>query len=307
MLCFKQRRKITVSRNSGSRTFQGIAHAILILITLCMILPFFLLIMSSLTEENSLIINGYSFFPKAFSLEAYEYLFQNSKTIFRAYGITILITAIGTTANVTISTMLAFGLAQKKLPGRKFFNFMVFFTMLFNGGLVPTYLTYTQIFHIKNTYLGLLIPNLMMGAMYVILERTFFMTSIPESLYEAAEIDGAGFGCILRRIVLPLGKPIIITVALFAGLAYWNDWMNGMYYITDAKLYGIQNYLYRILADAQFLSSNSFVSSTGSGRSIPSVSVRMAIAVVAMLPILVVYPFLQKYFASGLTLGAVKG
>jgi putative aldouronate transport system permease protein len=263
--------------------------------------------MSSVTEENSLIVNGYSFFPKKISLEAYRYIFENGSSIFKAYGITISVTVIGTGINLLLSSMLGYALSIKNLPGKKFFGFYVFFTMLFNGGLVPSYLMYSGTFHIKNTFFALLVPNLMMSAINVLLMRTFFVTSIPDALYEAAEIDGAGKFTVFSKIVIPLGKPIIVTMGMFSALAYWNDWTNGLYYITDASKYGIQNVLNKIITDAQFLTSNSFTSSTGAALLVPTVSVRMAIAFVAMLPILMLFPFMEKYFRSGITIGAVKG
>lgn len=286
---------------------QIIPHVVLVLVSICMVLPFILIFTSSVTSEKELLVSGYSFFPGELSLAAYRYIFRNAEVIFRSYGITILLTVVGTITNVAITSMLAYALSLKGLPGRKVFNFLILFAMLFNGGLVPTYLVYTTILHVKDTFFGLLLPGFLMQPMYVILARTYFMTSIPASLYEAAEVDGANKFTVFRHIVLPLGKPIIITVALFAGLGYWNDWTNGLYYITDTRKYGIQNYLYRILQDANFMAQNSVATSVNGSIELPTVSVRMAIAFVAMLPVLVMFPFLEKYFASGIMLGAVKG
>ena len=160
--------------------------------------------------------------------------------------------------------------------------------------------------HVKNTFFGLLVPNLMLCAIHVLLMRSYFSTSIPDAIYEAAEIDGAGIFTIYSRIVLPLGKPIIVTISLFAGLDYWNDWLNGLYFISDQKKYGIQTMLFRILEDIRVLASAS-LGSAGMNIKIPSVSIRMAIAFVAIIPIIIIYPFLQKYFQDGIALGAVKG
>lgn len=287
--------------------YQVIINLILILVTLIMVLPMLLLFMSSVSSEAALLNNGYSFFPKEFSLEAYRYIFTNKETIFRAYGMTILVTLIGTTANLLLSSMMAYGLSVKKLPFRNAINFYVFFTMLFNGGLVPSYLMWSGTFHIKNTIWALILPNMLLSAMNVILIRTYYMTSIPEALYEAAKIDGASYMHIFRKIVLPMGKPILVTVGLFSGLGYWNDWTNGLYYINDAKLYTVQNLLNKMIQDVQALQANASVAGAGAAMHVPTVSVRMAIAFVALLPILIVYPFLQKYFAEGIALGAVKG
>lgn len=298
-------------KSRENRIFQIIAHTVMILVVICIVAPFLLLFMSSITEENTLIQNGYSFLPAKFSLDAYQYILSSSNKIFRAYGMTIFVTIVGTLANTALSSLLAYGLSLKGLPFKTGVTFYVFFTMLFNGGLVPTYIMYTNTFNIKNTIFALIVPSFMMSAMNVMLIRTFFATSIPSALYEAAEIDGASHFKIFRDIVLPLGKPILITMGLFSALAYWNDWTNGMYYLsgTDGeKLYTIQNLLNRMISKIQFLSSSSVGGSLGSEvGAIPATGVRMAIAFIAMIPILVIYPFLQKYFQEGIALGAVKG
>ena len=251
--------------------------------------------------------DGYSFFPKEFSIHAYKFIWDNAANVFRAYGITILVTVIGTSINVAMSALLAYPLSLKNLPGKRILNFYIFFTMLFNGGLVPTYLMYTGIFHINNTLLAYIVPGLLMSAMNVMLIRTFFATSIPDALFEAAQIDGASQFQIFFKIVLPLGKPILIAMGLLSGLGYWNDWTNGLYYIRDTKLYGIQNLLNKMISDLTALTQNASGASTVAIADIPSASVRMAIAFVAMLPILCLYPFLQRYFTKGIALGAVKG
>lgn len=219
----------------------------------------------------------------------------------------IVMISIGTVLNVAMSALLAYPLSLKNLPGRNIISFYVFFTMLFNGGLVPTYLMYTGIFHINNTLLAYIVPNLLMSAMNVMLIRTFFSTSIPDALFESAQIDGASQLQIFTKIVLPLGKPILIAIGLLSGLGYWNDWTNGLYYIRDTQMYGIQNLLNKMITDLTALTQNASGASTVAIADIPSASVRMAIAFVAMLPILCLYPFLQKYFTKGIALGAVKG
>lgn len=281
-------------------------NIVLIGVTLITVLPMVLLFMSSITEDNTLVVNGYSFFPEKFSLGAYRYILQNASTIFRAYGITILVTVIGTALSLLLTTLMAFPLSLKDLPGRRALNFYVFFTMLFSGGLVPSYIMWTNTFHIKNTLLAYLLPNLLMGAFNIILARTFFTTNIPNDIYEAAKIDGAGYLTIYAKIALPLSKPILVTIGLFTWLAYWNDWTNGLYYISDSRMLSVQALLNRMIQDIQALSAHSSISS-GGAMQIPQVSIRMAIAFVAIFPILLIYPFLQKYFANGIMLGAVKG
>lgn len=283
-------------------------HIALILMTFFLIMPFLLLLIASITEENSLIANGYSFFPEKLSLKAYAYLMNRSAKIVTAYAMTITVTVIGTFFNIFISSMLAYGLSLKNLPGRRFLSFYVFFTILFNGGLVPTYLMYTNIFSIKDTLFAMIVPTFLMNAMFVILMRTFFIGNIPDALYEAAEIDGAGHYLIYTKIVLPLGKPILVSMGLFAALGYWNDWTNSLYYIQNKKnLWGIQSLLNKMITDLQFLTQNANVGNKVDTMAFPSASVRMAIAFVGVLPILCLYPFLQKYFAKGISVGAIKG
>ncbi|MCI9223840.1 MAG: carbohydrate ABC transporter permease [Acutalibacter sp.] len=293
--------------SNGRRAYQIVINVILLLVALVMILPLLLLFMSSITDENILIANGYSFFPEKFSLYAYRYILQNYMTIFRAYGITILVTLIGTSASIVLVTMLAYPLSLKELPGKRLLNFYVLFTMLFNGGLVPSYIMWTNSFHIKNTIWAYVLPNLLLGAFNIILARTYFKSSIPEDIYEAAKIDGAGYLKIYWKMVLPLGKPIIVTVGLFTGLHYWNDWTNGLYYINKSEMLSIQALLNRMILDIQALNANAGSASGTDVLAIPQVSIRMAISFVAVLPILLVFPFLQRYFASGIMLGAVKG
>jgi putative aldouronate transport system permease protein len=207
-----------------------------------------------------------------------------------------------------MTVLFAYPLSRKELPGRLGLSFFVFFTMLFNGGLIPTYLMYTGTFHIKNTIFALLIPSLLMNAFYVIMMRSFFTANIPDSLVEAARIDGAGEYQILFKIVMPLSLPMLATLALMVGLGYWNDWLNGLYYLTDSSLFSIQNVLNKMVSDVQFLQTNaSTLTSTVDVSKLPSVGIRMAIAVIGAIPVLCVYPFFQKYFVKGIVVGGVKG
>ncbi len=291
---------------SSDGIYQIVINILLILLTLFMIMPIVLLFMASVTDESTLLAYGYSYWPKKFGLEGYRYIFKNASVIFRSYGYTILVTAIGTTVSVMLTSLTAFPLSLRKLPGRGIFAFYFLFTMLFSGGLVPSYIMWTSTFRIKNTLFAYLVPGLLMNAMNIILVRTYYQNSIPESLYESAQIDGAGYMTIFWKLVLPLAKPIIITIALFTGLGYWNDWTNGLYYVDDRKLYTIQVLLNDMISNIRALQQNASAG-VGSVGQIPAISVRMAIAFVALLPILCIYPFLQKYFASGIMVGAVKG
>ena len=281
------------------------AHAVLILLTLAAIVPFVLLIIASFTDNNVAITEGFSFFPSKWSTDAYQYIVNEKDTMLRAYGITIVVTLIGTTLGLLISVMLAYSLANSDLPGRNFMTFFVTLTMLFNGGLVPTYLIYTNVFHIKDTLAALIVPNLLMNGFNVILIRNYFATGVPTGLYEAARIDGASEFYIFYRIALPLSKPILATVGLLMGIAYWNDWQNGLYYLNDTSLYSIQNILNRINENISFLASNS--TSGVKISDLPTSTIRMAIAVIGILPIVCIYPFFQEYFVRGIAVGAVKG
>ena len=297
--------------SKSSRQFQIGINEVLILVTLMVVLPFLLVFVSSITDENVLIRNGYSFFPEKISFYAYQYIIRQGDKILRAYGVTILATFLGTILNVAMSALMAYPLSVRTLPYRRGITFFIFFTMLFNGGLVPTYLMYVNYFHIKNTLWALVIPNLLLSANNVLMIRSYYMTSIPDALFEAAKIDGAGHLRIFLSLVLPLGKPILVTMGLFSGLAYWNDWTNGLYYLSGnagQKLYSIQNLLNQMITDIQYLASGKVAGNIGAEvAKLPATSIRMAIAFIAMLPLFIIYPFLQKYFAEGITLGAVKG
>lgn len=290
-------------RARDDKIIEGLAYVVMILVALVVIIPFVVLFSSSITDETVLLREGYSLFPKKVSLEAYRYIWDKRDTIFQAYAVTVGVTVVGTCASVLITAMIAYPLSLSYLPGRRILSFLVLFTMLFNGGLVPTYMNYTTVLHIKNTYLALLLPNLLFSAVNCIIVRTYFQGNIPVELYESARIDGASEYKIFASIVLPLGKPILVTVAIFSGLGYWNNWMNGLYYITDTKKYSIQQLLNVMIQNIQYLTQ---FGSKGA-ENIPSIGLRMAIAFVAMLPVIVVYPFLQRYFEAGITLGAVKG
>ncbi|MGN1381204.1 MAG: carbohydrate ABC transporter permease [Eubacterium sp.] len=290
------------------RVQQIIMNIIMALLALLCILPFLLMVMASFTDEQTLIRNGYSFFPAKFSLDAYKYLWKSIATIGRGYLMTILVTVIGTAGNLILTILFAYPLSRKDLPFRKGISFFLFFTMLFNGGLVPTYMMYANVFHIKNTIWALIVPSLLMNAFYVIMMRSYFTSNIPDSLIEAAKLDGANEFKILQKIIVPLAKPMIVTLVLMVGLNYWNDWLNGMYYVSDQHLYTTQMILNNMIQNIQFLSQNASLFGAGALASQPpTVSIRMAIAVLSVVPILIVYLFLQKYFVKGIVIGGVKG
>ena len=290
----------------SERRMARLAHVVLIVFSLMAVLPFILLISASLTEENAALKYGFGFIPKVFSLAAYKYISYQSKMIIRAYGITIFTTVIGTSVGLTMTSMLGYGLS-KDIPGRRSLNFFVVFTMLLNGGLVPTYLVYTKYLHLGNTIWALIIPSLLMNAFHVMLVRNYFSTSIPESLIESAKLDGASEMMIFRAIVLPLSKPIMATIGLMLALSYWNNWTNGLYYLDDTSLYSIQNVLNAINNNIIAINSVSNMGLAINKSEVPALTARMAIAVIGIVPMLCIYPFFQKYFVKGITIGAVKG
>lgn len=288
--------------------FQILANVTMAIWTIIIVLPFILLLMSSITNENVLVAKGYSFFPKEFSLAAYKYILNSGDRILKAYGISIFVTVVGTLINVLLTALMAFPLSIKKLPGRNLLTFFVFFTMLFNGGIVPSYLMWTGLFGIKDTILAQLLPNLLLSGWNVLIMRNFFVSNIPDSLYEAAEIDGASQLQIFHKIVIPLGKPILVTTVTFAGITYWNDWTNGLYYIVKkSNLYNIQNLLNQMITNIQFLTQSTSSNVSSAAARVPSTAIQMAIAFVAILPIMLIFPAFQKYYTKGLTLGGVKG
>ena len=287
--------------------YDAVQHIVLVLVSLMCVIPFALLIVASFSSEASIARNGYTFFPSEWSLEAYSYMLREKAQILRSYGITIVVTIIGTTGNIIISTLLAYPLSRPDLSGRKVWNFLLFFTLLFNGGLVPSYLLWTRYLHLGNTIWALIFPNLFMNAFYVIMIRSYYQSSIPYELIEAARMDGAGEWKIYSSMILPLSKPILATVGLFVGLSYWNDWNNGLIYVTNNdSLNSIQLLLYKMMENIKFMSNNSSMAGVMAGQ-LPTSSVRMAIAVVGVLPVLLVYPFVQKFLVKGIVVGAVKG
>ena len=295
---------------TSSKAAKILPNVVLAILTLLCVIPLLLLLMASITDEQTLTMNGYSFFPAKFSAASYQYIFKASQTVFRAYGVTFFVTIIGTACNVLMTVLLAYPLARPGLPARNVIAFLVFFTMLFNGGLVPTYIMYSQVFHIRDSIFALLIPTFLMSPFNVILMRNYFKTNIPDAIIEAAKLDGASEIKTLAEVVLPMSTPIIGTVGLMAGLAYWNDWTNGLYYIVKrTDLYSIQNVLTNMLNNIQFLKSSAqqLQGVNLEMGAIPSVGVRMAIAVVAVIPVMVVYPFIQKSFVKGIVIGGVKG
>lgn len=291
-----------------SKSFNRASTIILTVLVIVAMLPILLIVVASFSSETSLIRNGYSFWPESWSLDAYYYMVKQGVMIARAYGVSFFVTIVGTALSVFLTTMLAYPMSRKSFKYRNVLAFFVFFTMLFNGGIVPSYIMWTKFFHIKDTIWALIIPNYLVTAFNVILVKNYYHNSIPDSLIEAAQLDGASELKIFFKVMLPLAVPTVATISLFTGICYWNDWTNGLYYINNEKLYSIQQLLMKIMNNIQALRSNSNAALLGTGAvELPGTSIRMAMAVIGILPIMIIYPFVQRYLVKGVVVGAVKG
>lgn len=279
----------------------------MILLALACLYPLFLVFGISITDEKTVTLEGYKMIPSVVSFKAYEYVFTDAVDILRAYGVTIFVTVVGSLLSLTVISLYAYPLSRKDFRYRTQFTLVVFFTMLFNAGLVPWYMVYTNVLHIKDTVFAMILPGLM-TPLYVLIMRTFYSTTIPESIIEAAKVDGASEFRIFTRIVLPLSKPSLATIGLFNVLYYWNDWYAPLLFISDEKLYNLQYLLYRINQSITYLTSqsNSLGNVSEILANIPSQTARMAMAIVVIGPIILAYPFFQKYFVEGLTVGSIK-
>ena len=281
-------------------------NLIFILCAATCIIPILLVVGISISDESSLMMNGYNIIPKKFSGEAYKYVADNAKMIFDAYGVTLFSTICGTLLSVLVISFYAYPLSRKDFKYRQAFTFFIFLTMIFNGGMVPWYLVCTKILNLQNKIWALIIPYVF-NAWYVIILRTFFSLNIPPSLIEAAKIDGAGEFRIFFKMIIPLSLPGIATIALFQTLGYWNDWwLPLMFTSTKSNLVNLQFLLYRILTNIQAIADNPAASASFTTR-LPAESVRMALCIIAIGPIVLAYPYFQKYFVQGLTVGAIKG
>ena len=278
-----------------------------ILAALC-IVPFIFVLIISFTSEQALQMNGYRFWPEEWSLGAYKYIFTSGSQIMRSYGITIIVTVLGTLIGLTIMTTYAYALSRKNFAYRKFFTKLIFIPMLFSGGMVASYLVVTKFLGLKNTIWALILP-ICVSSFHIIILRTFFKTTVPDAVVESAKIDGASEWTLFLKIVLPISLPAIATIALFLTLGFWNDWFNAMLYIDKNSLVPLQYLLIRLETSMEFLANNTAALGTNAveaAASMPKDTAKMAIVVITTLPIIFAYPFFQKYFVSGLTVGAVK-
>jgi len=270
------------------------------------IIPLLVVLSISLTNENSLLQDGYHLIPKQFTSFAYWYVFSGTSSIVNAYKITIIVTLSGTLLHLFVSSMLAYGLSRKNMKLGNLVSFLVFFTVLFNGGLVPYYILVTKYLHMKDT-IWILILAFLVSPVNVLIMKNFFK-ALPEEIFESARIDGSGEFRTFLGIVLPISKPVLATIGLFTAVAYWNDWFTSALFIENNKLYSLQYLLQSLMTNIQYLQSNeqasrAIVEAIGM---LPGESARMATCILSIGPIVLAYPFLQRYFEHGLTLGAVK-
>ncbi|MFD2328118.1 carbohydrate ABC transporter permease [Cohnella sp. GCM10020058] len=295
-----------IKEDRSSVWFQLIAHAVVVAGSIVCILPFLLIVSASFTSNASIIRDGYNLWPKDFSWEGYKVIFQVPDEVLRAYGVTSMVTVAGTAIGLLLMTMAGYVLQRKDFKYRNFFSFFIYFTTLFGGGLVPYYMLVTNYLKFTDSYYALIWPSLMTPFL-IILMRSFIGSAVPDEVVESAKIDGAGDFLIYWRIVMPLAVPGLATIGLFLALHYWNDWFSSALFINDAAKYQLQFYLYNIINTSSFLTSIGAGAGIVLSEGIPSETMKMSMAVVVTGPILLLYPFVQRYFVKGLTIGAVKG
>lgn len=290
----------------SSRYIQKIVfNGVFIFLAAACVFPLLLIVSAAFTEETSLAVEGYKLWPSKFSLDAFSYILQSPKQILMSYGVTIFVTVVGTIGGLLTTSMLAYVIARKDFKLSRVLSFLVFFTLLFNGGMVPSYIMISKYYHLKDTIWALILPYIVIP-WHVFLMKGFF-ADIPMSLVEAAKMDGASEMRVFFKIIIPVSKPAFATIGLLTAFTYWNDWWLSMLYIDDAKLTSLQYYLYRIMNNIQFLTTSMQAGNISIDISnMPNETARMALCLLAAGPMLVIFPFFQKYFVKGLTVGAVK-
>ena len=298
-----------MKKSKDIKVFNILSYTLIALVAIICLIPFLMVVVGSFTAEKEIIANGFSFFPKELSLEAYKTALKEPMAILRAYGVTASLTVIGTAIGLFIVAMTAYVLQRKDFKWRNKVSFFFYFTTLFSGGLVPWYILMVKYLGLKDSYLSLLLPPLLSVFNIIIMKSS--MSGIPQALTDSAKIDGAGDFTIFMKVILPLVKPALATIGMFIALGYWNDWYNSMLFINNENLYSLQYYLYKIVNNIEayktILAQAGGGTSLGSTINMPSESLKMALTIIVTGPIILVYPFIQKYFVSGVTIGAVKG
>ena len=292
---------------ANEAAFRSLGYVALFIFGMLCVVPFYLIVVSSFASENSLIKDGFRLIPTEWSLDAYKYVFTNPARIERAYFNTIFVTITGTLLSLLMSTLTGYVLSRRDFKWRNAFSFFFFFTTLFSGGLTPWYIMCTKVLHFKNTYGALILP--MMFSVWNMIIAKNYMKGIPYEISESAKIDGAGELTIFFRLYIPIAKPLLATLGLFAALGYWNDWYNSMLFNTDENMQSLQYFLQDMLSTIQALKQlvAQGNSELAKGVTLPTTSMKMAMTCVVTGPIIFLYPLVQKYFVKGLTIGAVKG
>ena len=303
------KRKKEKSLNRISRKWNIVFMIVMILCALTILIPMLLMVIISFSSTSSISHVGYTFFPEQWSLEGYRYLFKMGDQLLRSYRVTILYSVIGTVFGLFIMLMYAYVISLKEFRFHKQLTWFLFFTVLFSGGLVPSYILNARYYHLRDTFWILILPGLINANMVIIL-RTFIRSAIPGALFEAAKIDGAGHFTIFFKIVVPLSKAGIATVGLFTFVSKWNDWFTGMLYIEEPNLVPLQTLLTKLQNSVEYLKTNTRVAGTPEGmqllKTLPTTNLRMACTIVAIVPVLAAYPFFQRYFVNGMTIGSIK-
>lgn len=297
-----------MNQNRAIAFSNAVVHAIFVVMTCCIVIPFLLIVSSSLTSESILDADGFSLIPRKFTFLAYQYIFQDAGSLFRAYGVTIFITVVGTVASLLLTALTAYVISRSDYRYRGITTLYVFFTMLFNGGLVPFYILMTRYLHLENNVFSMIVPGLLNPFNIMIMKG--FLSKIPHEVIESAKIDGASEWRIFGQMILPLSTPALATLGLFISFGYWNEWFNALLFIDNQNIVPLQLMLYRIMNTISFLQNNTLLAHTNLHidlSQMPNLSARMAMVVLAAGPMMFVFPFFQKYFVQGLTVGSLKG
>ncbi|WP_127585032.1 carbohydrate ABC transporter permease [Paenibacillus koleovorans] len=298
--------------NKNVTLFDIFNNIFFILLSIGFVVPMLLVVIVSLTDQQSLLMNGYTFLPEKWSVDAYRYLLGSPDAVVRAYGVTVFVTVIGTIAAVLLVTMIGYSVSRPDFAYRRFIVILFLIPMFFHGGLVPTYILVTKYLHLKDTLFALILPGLVSSFHILIIKG--FLTKMPYEIIESAKVDGAGEFRIFFQIIVPLSAPVMATIGLFTAFGYWNEWMNGLLYIDNPAFIPLQLLLVRVLHSIEFILAS--IHSTGdnsipgqliSMKDMPGEPIRMALAVLAGGPMMFIFPFFQRYFVKGLTVGSLKG
>lgn len=291
-------------KTKSDKLLSAISHLFVLMFALICLYPLLLVLAVSFSDETVVLREGYSIIPKEFSFDTYQYIFASSGSkILRSYGVTIFVTTVGTALSLIVTSMISFAISIKSLRYRNVIAFLCNFTIVFSAGLIPWYMVCVNVLGLKNSLLALILPNAF-SVWNMFLMRTYF-SNISQSLYEAARLDGAGYFTIYRKIAMPLCKTALLTIGLMYALQYWNDWWNALMFIDQKELFPLQYYLYNILSNVNAISSGRLPASVA-GMKLPAETVKMAVTIITIGPIIFLYPFVQKYFVQGIMTGAVK-